>query len=83
MLCFEQSTLPLHKGTRTLVMRVKKLTSPVKTVIPGYDGWVSKPQEGQLVMHRTHGRREPEPWSVDVDEVEEMAALQVLLRDGE
>lgn len=62
--CFEESSLPSHQGTRTMVMRVKKVTSPIETTIPDYDGWVLKPQEGQLVgMHRTSS----EPWSLDID----------------
>lgn len=79
--CFEKSPLPIHQGTRTLVVRVKKITSPIKELIPGYDDWIPKPQEGQLVMRRTIGGR-LKPWCLDIDKRAMAADLQGLFRDG-
>ena len=45
---FERSTLPDHKGTRTVVLRFIKIITPVKCVIPFYDGNICFPVEGEL-----------------------------------
>ena len=42
---FERSTLPEHKGTRTVVLRFLKIITPVRCVFPLYDGC---PKEGEL-----------------------------------
>ncbi|OBZ74662.1 hypothetical protein A0H81_05058 [Grifola frondosa] len=44
--CFERSTLPQHRGTRTVVFRVVKIVEPVRLRFPEYDGYVSEPREG-------------------------------------
>ena len=59
---------------------MKKITSPAKTLIPGYDGRLPKPEEGQLVMRLTNGRK-IEPWSVNVDKKGIGADLDGLFRD--
>ncbi|TFK46204.1 hypothetical protein OE88DRAFT_1739660 [Heliocybe sulcata] len=63
---FERSTLPEHKGTRTVVLRIVKLIESTKS--DGTDVTYGMPEltEGGLVMTRTPGRRWI-PWSVDVD----------------
>ena len=58
---FERSTLPEHEGARTVVLRLLKIITPVKCVIPLYDGYISCPKEGEL--HR-RGRK---VWSVNID----------------
>jgi hypothetical protein len=45
---FERSTLPEHNGTRTVVLRYVKIITPVKCVIPFYDGRIGQPKEGEL-----------------------------------
>lgn len=50
-----------------MVIRVKKITSPLKTIIPGYDDYVPKPVEGQLLMCHQRGRSAVSPWSFDID----------------
>ena len=45
---FERSTLPDHKGTRTVVLRLLKIITPVKCVIPLYNGYIPYPREGEL-----------------------------------
>jgi hypothetical protein len=45
---FERSTLPEHKGTRTVVLRFIKIITPAKCVIPLYDGKIVPPKEGEL-----------------------------------
>ena len=67
---FERSTLPEHKGTRTVVLRFLKIITPVKCMIPHYDGNIVKPEEGELyrrypryTMHNPN----PRVWNVDID----------------
>jgi hypothetical protein len=67
---FERSTLPHHKGTRTLVLRYLKIITPVKCVIPFYDGYVVQPEEGRL--HRGSPKHSTDKmgglvWSVNID----------------
>ncbi|TFK67936.1 hypothetical protein BDN72DRAFT_842430 [Pluteus cervinus] len=49
-----------------LVVRVMKITEPVKCLIPDYDGYVNPPREGELVTRGLPGQT-PEPWTVDID----------------
>jgi hypothetical protein len=72
---FERSTLPEHEGTRTIVLRVLKIITPVKCVIPDYDGYLCCPKEGELYsrLHRVT-KKFPSPlnleqqvWSVNID----------------
>ena len=66
---FERSTLPDHEGTRTVVLRFLKIFTPVKCVIPHYDGYICCPEEGEL--HRKpqrNGLRIGQSlWSVNID----------------
>ena len=57
----ERSTLPEHKGTRTVALRFLKIIEPVKCVIPLYDGHVCCPKEGELQ------RRADKVWNLDID----------------
>ena len=66
---FERSTLPDHKGTRTVVLRFLKIITPVKCLIPHYDGNIVQPEEGEL--HRKTVRK---VWSVNIDEKESFIA---------
>jgi hypothetical protein len=67
---FERSTLPKHKGTRTVVLRILKIITPVQCVIPLYDGNVLPPKEGEL--HQRYPYRKDsavacEVWSLNID----------------
>jgi hypothetical protein len=67
---FERSTFRCHKGTRTLVLRCLKIITPVKCVIPLYDGFIAQPGEGEL-HRRTPKRKIVEldhlVWSFNID----------------
>ncbi|KIM74149.1 hypothetical protein PILCRDRAFT_826517 [Piloderma croceum F 1598] len=59
--CSNKKAFPPYRGTalcrferssqrsRTIVMRVVRITSPVRCVIPNYNGYVPMPVEGELV----------------------------------
>ena len=66
---FERSTLPEHKGTRTVVLRLLKIISPVKCVIPLYDGHLCWPKEGELFRkyYLKNFKENFKVWSVDID----------------
>ena len=49
MIRFERSTFPVHNDTRTVVLRFLKIITPVKCVIPSYDGHLCSPKEGELL----------------------------------
>ena len=63
---FERSTLPEHKGTRTVVLRFLKIVTPVKCVLPLYDSHIVPPQEGEL-YRRTLRSFQQRVWSVNID----------------
>ena len=71
----ERSTLPAHKGTRTVVLRFLKIITPVKCVKPLYDDYICFPREGELFRRLTnegkpivlHSSVRP-VWSVDIDQ---------------
>ena len=60
---WERSTLPDHIGTRTVLLRFLKIITPVKCVIPQYDGHIRCPKEGEL--YRKSGTQKV--WSVNID----------------
>ncbi|TFK52205.1 hypothetical protein OE88DRAFT_1627945 [Heliocybe sulcata] len=64
---FERSTLPEHKGTRTVVLRIVKVIALTKPEASEDVSERPEPQEGGLVMTRTVGRQWT-PWSLDVDQ---------------
>jgi hypothetical protein len=64
---FERSTLPDHKGKRTVVLRFLKIITPVKRVIPLYDDYVCCPKEGELHRRRTGNFKNHQVWSVNID----------------
>ena len=79
---FERSTLPAHDGTRTVVLRFLKIITPVKCVMPFYDGNICFPKEGELYrrnrsrnVHSTLDRDQPPVWSVDIDKLEGKNAI--------
>ena len=61
---FELSTLPEHKGTRTVVLHSLKIITPLKCVIPLYDGFICCPKEGEL--HRRTKYTSELVWSVNI-----------------
>ena len=75
---FERSTIPDHKGTRTVVLRFLKIITPVECVIPHYAGKIVQPEEGEL--HRRMRKTVPLVWSIDIDKDESVRArgLQLL-----
>ena len=68
---FERSTLPEHKGTRTVVLRFLKIITPVKCDIPHYDGYLCLPKEGEL--HRKFYRNKNRTWNINIDKNTGMA----------
>ena len=67
---FERSTLPEHQGTRTVVLRILKIITSLKCVIPHYDGNVVMPEEGELHRrYRRYANYKPNlrVWNIDID----------------
>jgi len=79
---FERSTLPVHKGTRTVVLRFLKIITPVKCVIPSYDGYIEQPEEGQLYRRHHRYRLGPKAWNVNIDKKGAMSRGLRLLWDS-
>jgi hypothetical protein len=79
---FERSTLPEHKGTRTLVLRFLKIITPVKCVTPLYDGYIVAPEEGKLHRRSSPFLRKVEfnerAWSINIDKKGPLVGLQLL-----
>ena len=50
------------------MLRFLKIITPVKCVIPLYDGNMSCPKEGELYERRQAGKKR-KVWSVDIDKV--------------
>ena len=79
---FERSTLPEHKGTRTVVLRFLKIITPVKCVIPFYDSHIVSPEEGELYRRRRAGKPidllNPPVWSVNIDKSVTFRSFQLL-----
>ena len=70
MVRFERSTLPEHKGTRTVVLRFLKIITPVDCVIPLYDGYLCWPKEGELLQKyilKKFPKSDIKVWSFDID----------------
>ena len=65
---FELSTLPEHAGTRTVVLRFLKIITPVKCVIPLYDGYIRPPKEGELYQRGHTKPLCPQVWSANIDQ---------------
>ena len=63
MVRFERSTLQEHEGARTVVLRVLKIITPMKSFIPLYDGYISCPKEGDSKLHQIRHK----VWSVNID----------------
>jgi hypothetical protein len=64
---FERSTLPEHEDARIVVLRFLKIITPVKCVIPDYDGHLCCPKEGELYQRISISRALPKVWSVNID----------------
>lgn len=68
---FEPSTLPDHKGTRTIVLRFLKILviTPVKCVIPHLDSYIRQPKEGELHWRFRRAMRPSAwiPWGLNID----------------
>jgi hypothetical protein len=80
---FERSTLSDHEGTRTIVLRFLKIITPVKCVIPLYDGYICAPREGELHRKSQQVLRKVQPvWSVNIDKSKRMLRGRELLWDA-
>ena len=67
---FERSTLPEHDGTRTIVLRILDILSPVQCVIKNYDSHISPPTSGDLLSgyYIKAGKGSTlRPWSANLD----------------
>ena len=82
MVRFERSTIPDFKGTRTVVLRFLKIITPVKCVIPHYDGYIEQPKEGELFRRRYKDISSPQVWSVNIDKEGPMSRGFQLLWDA-
>jgi hypothetical protein len=67
------------------VLRILKIITPVKCVVPLYDGRIVQPEEGKLHRRYTQNRfltakLDPPVWSVDIDKRKSVMArgLQLL-----
>ena len=63
------------------MLRFLKILTPVKCVIPVYDGYIVPPKEGELHRRSRNGivRLKPPPaWSADIDKVVLMQGLRLL-----
>ena len=50
------------------MLRILKIITPVKCLIPLYDGYVSCPKEGELYQRHPAGRKaRRKMWGVDID----------------
>jgi len=79
---FERSTLPDHEGTRTVVLRFLKIITPVKCVIPHYDGYIMPPKEGELHQRTPIVKSNPPVWSLNIDKKGAMGLALRLLWDA-
>lgn len=61
--------MPEHVNTRTIVLRIIDLLTPVECVIKDYDYYVGKPTAGELLSgsYQRMGTRSLRPWSIDLD----------------
>ena len=79
---FERSTLPDHEGTRTLVLRILKIITSFKCVIPNYDRFIVPPKEGELHRRCTSKKEgeilNPPVWSLNIDNRASLRGLQLL-----
>ena len=64
---FERSTLPEHAGTRTVVLCFLKIITPMKRVIPLYDGYIAPSKEGELFQRAYRPTLYRQVWSADID----------------
>jgi hypothetical protein len=69
---FERSTLLEHKHTRTVVLRILEIITPVKCVIPSYDGYIRFPEAGRLHQRQNRyiGKGIYQVWGFDIDKSE-------------
>jgi hypothetical protein len=64
---FERSTLPNHKGTRTVVLRFLKIITPVKCVVPHYDEYIYCPLAKEGELYQRNRGNQLEIWTVNID----------------
>jgi hypothetical protein len=76
---FERSTLPDHKDTRTVVLRFLKIITPVKCVMPLYDGYICRPEEGELYRRsRSPFKVDQSVWRVNIDKSADLIRIRGL-----
>ena len=83
MVRFERSTHPDHKGTRTVVLRFLKIITPIRCVVPNYDGRLMPPKEGELYQRYPiySENAADKVWSLDIDKARVLARGLRLLWD--
>ena len=64
---FERSSLPDHKGSKTVVLRILKKITSLKCAIPIYDRYIPPPKEGELHEKGSNNKLDHQPWSVNID----------------
>jgi len=78
----ERSTLPVHNGTRSIVLRFLKIITPVKCVISHYDsdGVICCPEEGELFRRNSNSdKKKHHVWGINIDKPSVMQrGLQLL-----
>ena len=76
----ERSTLPDHKGTRTVVLRILKIITSVECVIPHYDFFIAPPKEGELhrKCNKYSYKSNPPVWGIDIDKSTMLRGLRLL-----
>jgi len=74
-----------HNGTRTVVLRILKMITPVKCLIPRYDNYICRPKEGELYQLsepyvRIRSKQNHNAWSVNIDihQIPNLRGLQLL-----
>lgn len=63
---FVRSSLPDHKGTRAVVLRILKMITPVNCAVPLYNGYIAPPREEEL-HRRTFTSFHHRVWGVNID----------------
>ncbi|KAG6828628.1 hypothetical protein H0H92_007220 [Tricholoma furcatifolium] len=75
---FERSTLPIHIGTNTVVLRVLKILEPITFNIPTYDVYIPLPEAGKLLLCRKYSDLLVRTWDLDDETNHVASALKIL-----
>jgi hypothetical protein len=75
---FERSSLPEHSTGRWIVIRVVKELEPFLLVDKKYDGHLTMPKVGDLVLTRTRKSEVVRPWAISLDDKAVDQPLKIL-----